>query len=207
MGSKKVTLAQRQQIVALGVHTHIKKSAIARKVGVSTRTVFATLKRHQARGTVEDAPRSGRPRKTSSLEDLRIVRMARRYPSRGSKVIKREGHLVCSERTVRRRLSEGGLPRRIARHKPLLNPRHVAARLRWCQDHLQWGMSEWSRVIWSDERTFWLANMGECGYRVQLVVHTIRSTSSRRSSAVPLFKSGLASVVKAMAHVTSSRGQ
>lgn len=160
MGSKRVTLEQRHKIVALGVHTRIKKSSIARMVGVSTRAVFATLKRYQTRGTVEDAPRSGRPRVTSSLEDQRILRMARRYPFRGSKVIKREGRLPCSERTVRRRLADGGLPRRVARHKPLLNPHHIAARLQWCRDRLNWTLNEWKQVIWSNERTFRLGKYG-----------------------------------------------
>lgn len=160
MGSKKVTLAQRHQIVALGTRTRISKSQIARTARVSLRAVYAILKRYRNRGTVEDAPRSGRPRKTSALEDQRILRMAHRHPFRGSKAIKRAAQLSCGERTVRRRLSEGGVPRRVARHKPLLNPRHLAARLQWCNEHIGWTIAQWRQVIWSDERTFRLGKYG-----------------------------------------------
>jgi len=86
--------------------------------------------------------------------------MARRHPFRGSKVIKRELRLTPKERTVRRRLKEGGLPRRVARQKPLLNQHHREIRVAWCNERLHWRVNDWKRVIWSDERTFRLGSYG-----------------------------------------------
>ncbi len=87
-------------------------------------TIYAIVKRLANRGALEDAPRSGHPRVTTRVEDQRLTRMASRNPFRGSKAIQVAASLPCSAVTVRRRLREAGLPRRVARHKPLLSDRH-----------------------------------------------------------------------------------
>lgn len=46
--------------------------------------------------------------------------------------------MVCSTTTVRRTLNKAGLYGRVARKKPLLD----------------WTMTEWNKVVWSDESKF-----------------------------------------------------
>ncbi len=110
MGSKKVTISQRQTIIDLSRHTNFSRKVIAKKAKVSEHTVSATRKRFALHGTLEDLPRHGRKRKTTELENQRILRMAHRYPFRGAKAIKRDARLRCSTRTVRRRLKDMGVP-------------------------------------------------------------------------------------------------
>ncbi len=53
------------------------------------------------------------------------------------------------------------MPQCIARHKPILNPRHIQAQLRWCNAHQHWSVNQWRQVIWSNDRTFWLGQYGQ----------------------------------------------
>ncbi len=75
------------------------------------------MKRLTTRGALEDAPRSGRPRAPTQVEDRQIARMARRNPFRGAKAIQLATSLACTAKTVGRRLREAGLPHRVARHR------------------------------------------------------------------------------------------
>ncbi len=77
MGSKKVTISQRQTIIDLSRHTNFSRKVIAKKAKVSECTVSATHKCFALHGTLEDLPRHGRKRKTTELENQRILRMAR----------------------------------------------------------------------------------------------------------------------------------
>ncbi len=36
----------------------------------------------------------------------------------------------------------------------------MARRVAWCQERLDWGYEEWSRVIWIDESSFTTAGFG-----------------------------------------------
>ncbi len=123
-------------------------------------TIYAIVKRLANRGALEDAPRSGRPRVTTQVEDRRLTRVASRNPFRGSKAIQVAASLPCSAVTVRRRLREAGLPRRVARHKPLLNDCHREVRLAWCRERTDWTINDWASTIFSDERTFRLGKYG-----------------------------------------------
>lgn len=160
MGSKSLTPSVRYSIASLARHSRFSKERIAKIYNVSPRTVYALLKRLATRGTLEDAPRSGRRHVTNQVEDRRLERMARRNPFRGSKAIQVAAHLPCSAVTVRRRLREVGLPRRVARHKPLLNDRHREVRLAWCRERTNLTVDDWASTIFSDERTFRLGKYG-----------------------------------------------
>ena len=61
---------------------------------------------------------------------------------------------MASTATVKRRLADAGLNGRIARRKPLLLPRHKAARLQWAKEHKDWTVEKWNSVVWSDESKF-----------------------------------------------------
>ena len=77
-------------------------------------------------GSVEDRPRSGRPRLSSAIDDdrelVRIISLRnRRLTNTQLKRERNEMSLVsCSSRIVRRRLDDAGLYGRVARKKPLL---------------------------------------------------------------------------------------
>ena len=60
----------------------------------------------------------------------------------------------CSSRTVRRRLGKVGLHGRVARKKPLLTLSHKQVRLKWARERVNWTLSDWHKIIWSDESKF-----------------------------------------------------
>jgi DDE superfamily endonuclease/Transposase len=59
--------------------------------------------------------------------------------------------IKVSRNTLHRRLKEINLYSRIRRRKPVLQPRHKAARLHWARKYQNWTVQDWMRVIWSDE--------------------------------------------------------
>ena len=57
--------------------------------------------------------------------------------------------------TVKRRLVNFGLHgRQPARKKTLISAKSRKLRLAIAREHKQWGLSEWSKVLWSDESEF-----------------------------------------------------
>ena len=113
--------------------------AIASRVKCSHSAVSKTLKRLKESGSVDDRPRSGRPRLSSARDDRELVRICLRNRRLTSTQLKRDWNetslVSCSSRTVRRRLDDAGLYRRVARKKPLLTDRHKTIRLNWAKEH------------------------------------------------------------------------
>lgn len=64
--------------------------------------------------------------------------------------------IAVSERTVRRRLKEYGLSARRPANGPELTRGHRVERLRFAREHRNWGIEEWSKVLFSDESRFCL---------------------------------------------------
>jgi len=132
--------------------------AIAKRVKCSHSAVSKTVKRHKETGSVDDRPRSGRPRLSTLRDDRELLRISLRNRMFTSTQLKREWNetslISCSARTVRRRLDENGLFGRVARRKPLLTDRHRKIRLKWAKEHKNWSIEDWNRVIWSDESKF-----------------------------------------------------
>ena len=128
------------------------------RVGVHYSVINRLMDRFKATGTVEDRPRSGRPRKTTPKEDRLIARRARRDNFTMAGPIRAGlpfgGHV--SVRIVIRRLNAQHLRARRPIKRPQLTARHRLARLNWSRDHLQWNIRNWRRVHWSDESRFLL---------------------------------------------------
>ena len=160
MGGQKVPIATRREIVDLYYNARMAPAAIVRTTGVARRTVFAIIKKWQHHGTVENLPRSGRPRKTTVEVDRRLVRRARRFPFETPRQVLAHFGLTLSTDTVVRRWRQGGIQRNVARRTVLMNPRHITNRFAWCLNPREWSQEQWRQVIWSDERTFHLGQHG-----------------------------------------------
>ncbi len=61
----------------------------------------------------------------------------------------------ASRTTMHRRMQDMGFSCRIPCVKPLLNNRQRQKRLAWAKDKKDWTAAEWSKVMFSDESTFW----------------------------------------------------
>ena len=56
--------------------------------------------------------------------------------------------------TVRRRLHEGGLHRYTPVYKEKLTASLRASRMQFAENHLDWRIEDWAKVIFSDEKSF-----------------------------------------------------
>ena len=129
-------------------------SAAAAKAATSPSAVRRWSKRLEATASPDDAPRSGRPRLTSPLEDGAIVRAAELDPFASNRVIRATLVLTVSETTISRRLDAAGLPSHIAAQKRHYTDKQRRQRLSFARGYQHWTAEDWERVIFSDEKTF-----------------------------------------------------
>jgi hypothetical protein len=69
-----------------------------------------------------------------------------------ARVVKKELGVNVSDWTVHRTLIRAGLSSRVRQKKPKLTPKHIRDHLDFAKRHQNWTMSDWKRVISSDER-------------------------------------------------------
>ena len=131
---------------------------IANRVKCSQSAVSKTLTRLKETGSVDDRKRSGRPRISNPREDRALVCISLNDRKLTSPQLKREWEetcgVVCSASTIRKRLDGAGLYGRVAKKKPLLTDRHKEIRLKWAQERVYWSLTDWHKIIWSDESKF-----------------------------------------------------
>ncbi len=72
-----------------------------------------------------------------------------------------------SEPTIRRALHKAGFARRSQRAKPPISEKNRKLQLQWAQEHVNWTVEGWKRILWTDET--WVT--GGIPKRV-LVTHT-----------------------------------
>ena len=160
MGPKpRIPLEDRGKVVALSEEGYSQRE-IAARVGCSQRSVSGILKKHEETGSVRDKRIPGRLRKTTSREDSILVRKSKADRFKTAPQLKAEMNLEygvqVSTSTAQRRLREAGLFGRKPRRKPRLTPAHKRARLDFAREHKDWTMSQWEKVIFSDESRFLL---------------------------------------------------
>lgn len=112
----------------------------------------AIVRKFRNTGTIKNKKRIGRPRKTTTAEDRRIVTTSKRNrrltaPEIASQINESRIESV-SIATVKRRFNEKGLYGRIAVKKPLLRLTNKKKRLEWANQHKDWTTSDWNKVLW-----------------------------------------------------------
>ncbi|GFT53976.1 HTH_Tnp_Tc3_2 domain-containing protein [Trichonephila clavipes] len=89
--------------------------------------------------------------------DMVVARCWQQWITEG-RVYRRGGHPVPSRETIRRRLTEVGLRSRRPLRRLPLTPHHRQCRLDFCRPRATWSVTDWRRVIFSDESRFSLSN-------------------------------------------------
>lgn len=74
--------------------------------------------------------------------------------------IKQELYLQVNTSTIRRRLIEAKLPSRSPRKTPLLKKRHIQNRLKFAKEKVNWPISKWRNILWTDESKIVLFGRG-----------------------------------------------
>ncbi|GFV33515.1 transposable element Tc1 transposase [Trichonephila clavipes] len=134
---------------------------IGRHLGRSDMVVARCWQQWITEGRVYRRGGSGRPRNTNDREDRAIRRVATSAPTTLLASIQRHlppsRHPVPSRETIRRRLTEVGLRSRRPLRRLPLTPHHRQCRLDFCRPRATWSVTDWRRVIFSDESRFSLS--------------------------------------------------
>ncbi|GFT43069.1 transposable element Tc1 transposase [Trichonephila clavipes] len=97
---------------------------------------------------------SGETRKITRKEDRRIVRQALVDPTVTRSTIRSDVGVAIVPQTISRHLAEKNLKyKRLFRALPL-TPEHRQLRLQWCQARSMWNVTDWQKVVFSDESRF-----------------------------------------------------
>ncbi|KAM5345573.1 hypothetical protein ACJ41O_005222 [Fusarium nematophilum] len=164
-------IATRALVVSLKAPCSGKTTAeVVAITGLSKRTVNDIYARAIARGFdpnqipliirnsyLEDAHRSGRPKKqTEEAKEAILTKVRRDRYGREKSCADIAGELSLeglnlSATTVRRVLKAAGFRKTKPTRKPGLTKKMRKERLDWCIAHEDWTLEDWKNVIWSDE--------------------------------------------------------
>jgi hypothetical protein len=134
-----------------------KMEAICMLVGCSDKTVYHWRAVYHATGTVDDLPRSGRPR--VDVPSLRAEAEAHPFSST-PRMLKSKMRLPVSKRTIRRRLNDDSLFGRKSRRFFFLDATSIRKRLSFANGYHDWSEDKWMTVLFADEKTFTLGMHG-----------------------------------------------
>ena len=132
-------------------------TAVARQLGCHFSTVTRLSQCHQITGSVNDRPRTGRPRVTTAAPDryIRVTHLRNRMMPATRTVHQVHGPRgPVSTDTVRRRLRAAGLRDRRPYVGPILTHLHRQRRQQWAQQHQQWRRVQWQEVLFTDESRY-----------------------------------------------------
>jgi transposase len=156
-----LSLARRHAIMIFHELNYFTKE-ICSLVGCDRHTVYHWIREGKINGgEANDAPRSGRPKPTTKLDELKVEAEAVTTPITTPKAIKNVLGFHISPRTVRRILDRCGLFGRKARRTYPYDEIKLKKRLSFARGYGNWSEREWGRVIFSDEATFFLYGHGD----------------------------------------------
>ena len=137
------------RMLQAGLAQHI----VAIHFGVHRNTIQSLLRRVRQSGNTRDPQRSGRPPVTSHQQDnhIRLVHMRDRFKTSSLNARSIPGLRPIYSRTVRNRLRDLYIRPRRPAIRPILLPRHRAARMTWCRRHLGFRRQNWVNILFTDE--------------------------------------------------------
>ncbi len=127
---------------------------IAKTLGVAKTTVWNILKKKERTGELSNTKRPGRPRKTTVVDDRRILSLVKKTPFTTVGQIKntlQEVGVCVSKSTIKRRLHQSEYRGFTTRCKPLVSLKNRKARLEFAKRHLKKPSQFWNNILWTDE--------------------------------------------------------
>ncbi|GFX35506.1 transposable element Tc1 transposase [Trichonephila clavipes] len=97
---------------------------------------------------------SGATRKTTRREDRRIVRQALVDHTVTRSTIRADVGVAIVPQIISRHLAEANLKYKRPFRALSLTPEHRQLRLQWCQARSMWNVTDWQKVVFSDESRF-----------------------------------------------------
>ncbi len=136
MRSKELSLSVKQAIIRLKKQNKPIRE-IAKTLGVAKTTVWNILKKKERTGELSNTKRPGRPRKTTVVDDRRILSLVKKTPFTTVGQIKntlQEVGVCVSKSTIKRRLHQSEYRGFTTRCKPLVSLKNRKARLEFAND-------------------------------------------------------------------------
>ena len=124
---------------------------IGTQLNIPRTTVTSFLQRFEKRGSDENLPHSGRPRKTLERFDRYLIRTALVHTNVTNDALRDITDSEVSTSTIRRRLREDHIRKWRAVERALLTEDHAKKRLDWARRYRLFTPEDWNRVFWSDE--------------------------------------------------------
>ena len=122
-------------------------------LGVAKSTATFWEKKERT-GELGNSKRPGRPRKTTVVDDHRILSMVKKNPFTTSTHVKntlQEVGVSVSKSTIKRRLHESKYRGFTTRCKPLISLKNRKARLDFAKKLLKKPAQFWNSILWTDE--------------------------------------------------------
>ncbi|GFU90262.1 transposable element Tcb2 transposase [Trichonephila clavipes] len=107
-----------------------------------------------AAGYMTTEKRAKSERKTTRKDDRRILRQALVDPTVTRSTIRADANVAIVPQTVSRHLAEANLKSKHTFRALPLTPEHRQLRLQWCQARSMWNVTDWQKVVFSDEYRF-----------------------------------------------------
>lgn len=152
------SMEYRDEIIQLREVERLTERQIARQLELPHSVVHYWLAKEEVPS--QSSPTRGRPRVTTPTLDQALIFQSTQNPFNTAMDIRNDLAPNISVDTVRNRLKEGGLKCRIPARKPFLRDIHLSLRLQFARDYFTWGVEEWERVVFSDEKIFRASSKG-----------------------------------------------
>ena len=126
-------------------------SNIAARTGFAKSTIHDTYTKFPQRDKGLTLPRLGHPVAHSIQDERAIMRIIKRDPKITYSALQREAGLTLHRSTMRRIIKAHGYHNWRAKERPYLTEEQAKRRFEWAQEHRNWTLDDWKKVIWSDE--------------------------------------------------------
>ncbi|GFV70385.1 transposable element Tc3 transposase [Trichonephila clavipes] len=127
---------------------------VARQVDRSECAVGNCWEQWIREGTHARKTGSGAKRKATRREDRRILRQALVDPTVTRSTIRANVGVAIVPQTISRHLAEANFKSKRPFRALPLTPEHLQLRLQWCQARSMWNVTDWQKVVFSDESQF-----------------------------------------------------
>ncbi|KAG2465191.1 TC1A transposase, partial [Polypterus senegalus] len=192
MKSKELSVDLRDRIVSRHKSGEgYRKMSAALKIPMST--VASIARKWKKFETTRTLPRAGRPSKLSDQGRRALVREVTKNPMVTLSELQRssvEKGEPSRRTTISAAIHQSGLYGRVARRKPLLSKRHMAAHLEFAKRHLKDSQTMRNKILWSDETKIELF-----GANARRHIWRKPGTTHHEANTIPTVKHGGGSIM------------
>ena len=183
MGRKTVSIDVKKNVILLrdiGMFQH----KISRQLKISRRCRRQTIRKFDKYGTMATRLGAGRPKKTTNRQ-TRLIKLEQIGDETNSltdlvRYTNTNMSLSISTLTISRILRQYNMTSYIVATKPRITSKQRRARIDWCNEHLSCSISDWSKVIFSDQSNYQMLNRKNRIYFRRFLTDRTRSERSQK---------------------------